>query len=139
MEGGVIGQPGGIFGLLDLIGRHGEAIEYDLIALGLRLDQVGTYELSWRDLLIIIRHTPRTSALARAVHGEAAEWTPSTYLLALIGDQLAMGNWQRAGKKNAPKPKRIPRPGEKKRERKFGHGAIPITELNDWIAAKEAA
>ncbi len=55
---------------------------------------------------------PRESAtmLAVAPKQEAELWGVSEYLLAQAVDLLAGANWQRAGKKSAPRPKPIPRP-----------------------------
>ena len=134
----VLGERGGIFGLVRLLEEFGEAVEYDLIALGLRRDWLGTERLSWRDLLVIVKGSPRTSALARAQHGEAALWGIAEYLLANAVDALHDANWQRAGKKSAKKPKRIPRPGRKDTQ-KIGKDALPISELEAWISEAEAA
>ncbi|MEV5444978.1 hypothetical protein AB0N23_20930 [Streptomyces sp. NPDC052644] len=49
--------------------------------------------LSSRRLAVLVRHLPRDSALAREVHGEAADWTATDYLLATAVDQLAEANW----------------------------------------------
>jgi hypothetical protein len=45
--------------------------------------------------------------------GEDVAWGEDTHLLASIFDVLAMANWQRQGKANAPRPKPLPRPGVK--------------------------
>ncbi|MFD3976170.1 hypothetical protein [Streptomyces cyaneofuscatus] len=42
---------------------------------------------------MLLRHLPRDSAVARELHGEAAEWSVSDYLLAAAVDQLAESNW----------------------------------------------
>ncbi|GGR74850.1 hypothetical protein GCM10010284_04510 [Streptomyces rubiginosohelvolus] len=42
---------------------------------------------------MLLRHLPRDSAVARELHGEAAEWSVSDYLLATAVDQLAEANW----------------------------------------------
>ena len=57
-----------MIGLLDLIEEHGEAVEYDLIDAGLRLRWLGTEALSWRDLLVRVRLSPKGSALYRTMH-----------------------------------------------------------------------
>ncbi|MFD0034976.1 hypothetical protein ACWGDS_41340 [Streptomyces sp. NPDC055059] len=49
--------------------------------------------LSSRRLAVLVRHMPRDSALARELHGEAAEWTTADHLLAAVVDQLAEANW----------------------------------------------
>lgn len=137
MAGGVEGQRGGIGYLAAELDAHGEAIEYDLIALGLRIDWLGTPELSWRDLWVILRQSPLTSAYRIARMGEAALWSRDTHLLADIFDVLAGANWQRAGKASAPKPKPMHRPGAK-RGTQLGAGALPIRDLEAWIAEAEA-
>lgn len=42
---------------------------------------------------MLLKHLPRDSAVARELHGEAAEWSVSDYLLATAVDQLAEANW----------------------------------------------
>ena len=103
--------------------------------MGLRLDMIGTGLLSWHDLMVIIQRTPPGSPIHYSVDKEAAWWDSGQvvpYLLALVGDLLAAGNWQRAGKKNAPKPKPIQRPGDKPKGAVFGADPIPISEFDDW-------
>lgn len=110
MGRGVRDHGGGIRGLAQLIAQHGEAIEFELIERGLRIDRLGSKHLTWRDLKVIVRHLPPGNALERARMGEAAQWGRDTYLLALIADQLGLANWQRAGDRNRKKPKPVPRP-----------------------------
>ncbi len=129
---------GGIARLLTLLDEHPEAVEYDLIALGLRLDWLGTPRLSWRDLLVIVRQSPRESALARATHGSDALWGLTDHLLAEVVDELAVANWQRQGKAHARRPKPIPRPGKKSQVQRVGSDPLPIAELDAWIAAAES-
>jgi hypothetical protein len=75
---------------------------------------LGTRRLSWRDLYVIVKHLPDTSALRREVLGEQGPWGLHGHLLAGIFDLLAVANWQRGGDENAKKPERIERPGVKK-------------------------
>ena len=42
-------------------------------------------------------------------------WTVDQHLLASIVDLLAAANWQRAGNRKNPRPKPLPRPGQKTR------------------------
>jgi hypothetical protein len=136
---GVERDAGGIAGLCRLLGEHGEAIEYDLIQLGLRLDWLGTEALSWRDLLVIVRQAGPGSRLALATQGARALWSQTDYLLADVIDLLAEANWQRAGNKHAPRPKRVQRPGVTSPDegQKFGRDPIPISEFNDWWFADD--
>lgn len=140
MAGGLQGDAGGIEGLLRLLDEHGEAVEYDLITLGLRLDDLGTERLTWRDLWVIVHHLPRTSALSRAIGGSDAEWGLTDHLLAVAVDAIEVGNWQRAssGRKSPlPKPKPVPRPGAKREGQSFGSVPIPIKDFDAWWDAGE--
>ncbi|HLS46084.1 MAG TPA: hypothetical protein VK045_11675 [Ornithinicoccus sp.] len=123
---------GGIEGLLRLLDEYGEAVEYDLITLGLRLDDLGTERLNWRDLWVIVNNLPRTSALVRAVAGEDAQWGLLEQLVARAADSLEVANWQRQGKAHAPRPKPIPRPGAKSETKTFGKDPIPIKDFDAW-------
>lgn len=92
---------------------------------------------SWRDLLVMVRRFQGdpSSATSRAVHGE--HWSVTDQLLAALVDLLQVGNWQRAGKKSAPKPKRLPRPWERAKGRQLGSKPIPISKFNDWWDSKK--
>jgi len=121
---------GGILGLHRLLAEHGEAIRFDLFMAGRSLDDLGSSGFSWLDLLAYTRHAPHTSALARAVHGEAAAWGATEHLLANVIDLLAIANWQRGGKKAGPRPKPIQRPGARKR---IGTTVLPLDALDKLL------
>lgn len=103
------------------------------------LDDLGTEAFTWYDLAVFVKHVQADphSALAREVHGDI--WTVESQLLATIADTLAISNWQRAGRKSAPKPKPIPRPWEKSRKKSLGRDAIPISDFNRWWDSKSKA
>ncbi|MFC9649206.1 hypothetical protein [Streptomyces sp. NPDC056937] len=73
--------------------------------------------ISARRLAVLIEHMPRDSAISHALHGDAAEWTVTDYLLAAAVDHLAAANWmfaavntdENADPPEAPIP--VPRPG----------------------------
>ena len=133
MEGSVRDRRGGIRGLARLLGEHGEAIEYDLIRLGLRLSWLGTRRLTWRDLYVIVRQSPQDSAIHRATAGADHIWDLHGHLLAGIFDVLSVANWQRAGDENAKRPERLPRPGVVKQvegETLARGKAVSIEEMN---------
>lgn len=92
---------------------------------------LGSDELTWRDLAVIARQLPRESALARATVKEHSQWDVIAYLLALLVDSTAMGNWQRGGGKGS-KPKPVPRPGADSGNKRFGSDPIPAKDFNDW-------
>ncbi len=66
---------------------------------------------------MLLKHLPRDSAVARELHGEAAEWSVSDYLLATAVDQLAESNWmfatvnQDEDSERLDYPTPVPRPG----------------------------
>ncbi|WAB09125.1 tail assembly chaperone [Arthrobacter phage Eesa] len=126
---------GGICSLAGLLEDHGEAIEYDLLVMGRRLDDLGTELLTWRDLLVVVKQSGPSSALARALQPELAAWANGQVLADLLAtavDLLAGANWQRQGKKSAPKPKRVKRPGVDNGEQKYGRAPIPVKDFDDW-------
>lgn len=110
--------------------NHPLALERELIGLGLRSRQVGTDELTWRDLQAIVSHAEPGGPLAKDL---GYVWTTDGYMLANIYDALAGANWQRAGRSNEPPPKPIKRPNEvMDGEKSFGFEPIPLSEFNDW-------
>ncbi|AZS10391.1 tail assembly chaperone [Arthrobacter phage Supakev] len=124
---------GGISALLGFLREHRGAIEYTLLSMGKDLDQLGA-ELDWRQLWQIIAHAPLGSAIGLSIHGEAAEWSVTDHLLAIVVDVLNDANWQRGGGKGA-QPGRLKRPGVKdKNTQSFGSEPIKISEFNDWWA-----
>jgi len=128
-------QGGGILGLRAQLLADPQtrlALQYDLLVRGYTLDDLGTEAFSWYDLLAIAKfiQTDHTSALSIHIHGQT--WSMESQLLAIVADATAVGNWQRAGRRSAPKPKRIPRPWEKPKTTALGRGAIPINKFNDW-------
>lgn len=114
MGGRIRYQRGGIRGLHQFLKEHGEAVEYELIRLGLRLSWLGSDALTWRDLLVIIKQSPRDSAIQRDLSGPDHVWGLPEHLLAAIFDTLSVANWQRGGDEHAKKPERLERPGVKK-------------------------
>lgn len=136
MAGGQRSRTGGILGLLlDVLQEPARrsALQYDLLRAGLSLDDLGSEALTWYDLRVFVRHvqTSPDSALGLELRGHAV-WSVEAQLLATIADSLAWANWQRAGKKNAPKPKPLERPWLKAKGQKFGKDAIPLSEFDDW-------
>jgi hypothetical protein len=129
---------GGIQGLLEHVDRHREAVEFDLLEHGFRLRDVGGDRFNWRDLFVLVRRWANQpgSALSESVHGHRL-WSDDTELSAATVDALHTGNWQRAQRKTAPKPKPVPRPGAKAAgSRTLGTDPIPASEFNDWWNAK---
>ena len=91
--------------------------------------------MSWRDLLVIVQQAPPSSAIARALEPDLSAWVSGRVLsdlVATVADLLAAGNWQRQGKRSAPRPKRIKRPGQDNGEQKYGRAPIPVKDFDDW-------
>lgn len=113
MAGSVERVPGGIWGLLDGLELHGEAIEHDLVAHGWTLDDI-PHRLNWRAFRSFIRHSSHRpgSALSQTMFPDV-DWDLEAHLLAGIYDLLAVANWQRGGGGAGRRPKPLPRPGDK--------------------------
>lgn len=86
--------------------------------------------LTWRRLLVLLRHLPPESALNTAIRNDASEselarnsaqadpargrWSATESMLASILDAIRMGNWayvQVHSEQSVPKPEPIRRPG----------------------------
>jgi hypothetical protein len=125
---------GGTLSLHKLIKKHGEAIEYDLIQHGLRLDDLGSGRLSWRDLKVIVtRMPPQKSALQQELASQDAGWTLTNHLLAEAVDSLHLLLWAKTkdGYKNRNRPHPIQRPG--RRRERLGKQPLGISEIRDWL------
>lgn len=110
MGGSVRRVTGGIRGLSRVLTDHGEAVEYDLITLGLRLRWLGTERLTWRDLAVIVRNSPQHSALMAATSPDEAAFGPTEIMLAVIEHRLRVLAWQNGGGKGKY-PEMMPIPG----------------------------
>ena len=125
---------GGILGLQQQLVKPDvrAALQYDLLTRGLTLDLLGSEAFSWYDLAAVFKHLQNdpSTALSTELHG--VRWSIEAQLTAVVADHLAFANWQRAGRRSAQKPKRIPRPWEKPKATSLGEGAIPIANFNDW-------
>lgn len=129
MGGGVERLRGGIFGLLEFLDEHEAAYKIELLSYGYRYGELGD-GIPW-DVAVAVANNPWPGkALAVSVHGEAALWSPDTYLLAMQVDVLHSANWQRSGGKG-PRPKATKRPGDSAGQ-KLGSEPIPMSEFDDW-------
>lgn len=118
-------------------------MEYDLLTeTGHSIEDVGD-SLSWESLHSFIVKSKSTSALARDINPEVAEWSTvkqTNIILADIYDLLAVMNSNivaLANRKPAKKPKRYKRPGMNDDDKKvIGKDALPVEELHEWIERK---
>lgn len=143
MGGGVRCRGGGIASLLGVLRDHGEAVEYDLLRCGLRLDWLGTPRLSWHDLSVLVRHAQRGTAIYAALTGAESLRTPELELLRSLEHTARVLVWQqtRDGERgrNFPKPAGLPwddpdpsRPDEMSLAETF---AFLGWEISDEVAA----
>lgn len=86
-------------------------MQYDLLALGLRLRELGTPRLWWDELRAVIVWAPEESAIFRARGGESAVWGVQEHLLAAAVNALRLMSWQLGGDEKAAKPDLIIPPG----------------------------
>jgi len=101
----------------------------------LRLSWLGSEALTWRDLYVIVKQSPRDSAVHRSIVGTGHEWGLQEQLLAAVFDVLAIANWQRGGDENAKKPVQLERPGVSKKVdgQVLAHGKAVSTEQMDAL------
>ncbi|MFI6059126.1 hypothetical protein [Streptomyces sp. NPDC051286] len=89
--------------------------------------------LTSRRLAVLVAHMPRDSVLARELHGDAAEWSVTDYLLAHVVDLFQEANWMFATVNrdedsdplDCPEP--IQRPGQAEPARKDTSGEDATT------------
>lgn len=132
MAHGIERDAGGILGLLELVEEHQEAVEFELIAAGLRWRDIGSDAFTWRDLFVLVRRWQKLpgNALGAAVHGhEVPSWVEQ--VLAVLVDQVQATNFLLRRGKGA-RPKRLARWWEKRKQQKFGRDPIPISQFDDW-------
>ena len=123
--------------------EHAGPLEADLLhhypGTDLRRFGDGSGELTPRRFRVLVEHLPTGSAIHRVLFPESAPWDVAEYLLALIADQLAAANWQRANS-GSKRPKAPPKPmwrpplarGDRDRriaEWKERHQPDPLPEL----------
>lgn len=142
---------GGILGLLEALEdtEFEQALEFDLITLGLRLRWLadGTDRLSYRDVIVVVRESGHDSAIGRYVLGDAHGWQASEELLAGLLDAVNGLLWQGGGGKGA-KPKPIPRPSVSRDVgadsgpqsvfgEDFEQDAVSLEEIQEWLGLNE--
>jgi hypothetical protein len=141
MAGSLRDQRGGIRSLSRIVAEHGGAVRYELLRVGLRLDNLGTTKCSWVDLLAVYQNAPLGNAIAVAIHGDRAHWHVGEELLAAAVNALRTANWQRQGDEHATRPELILPPGtdDESDTQGYGSGAIPISEFDTFWDAPTPA
>lgn len=130
------GNPGGILGLLQFLTEHRQALEFDLIKLGLRARDIGEPWLTWEDFRTIVRQLQqeRGSALALELNGqELVDWTLTNHLLATVFDSTNLVNWHLrwlGGENVGDPPEPLPRPGIKSKTVQWTGNPVTIEEMD---------
>lgn len=125
-------------GLDDLARKHGQAIEADLMQVGLRVRYVGESWFSWADFVAFIRWLPRDSAFMRSKNPEFEGWGVAEYQLADMVDSLGWLVWAKTkdGSRGRNKPKPYPRPGVEEAGKKRVRGvAVPMNKVKERLQA----
>ncbi|CAM3953583.1 DUF5361 domain-containing protein [Nocardia ninae] len=121
-----------------MVDAHRDAVEADLIRAGVRLRDVGSESFNWHDLLVLVRQSPRESALMSVMHPEVTRWGQGEFLLAELIDLASLLLWAKTkdGAKNRNRPRPYPRPGvdDPGSRRVSGH-AVPMNEVRDRLRA----
>ncbi|SNY84008.1 Ner family transcriptional regulator [Nocardia amikacinitolerans] len=127
------GFAGGIKRLDSLIEEYTQAIESDLIDRGLRLRQLGSKVLSWRDLSSIIANLKPDSALVRQLSPDTWRWQLNEHLLANIADSLRWLRWAKTedGRRGRNVPQPIPRPGIE--PERIGDTHMSIADMDKFL------
>jgi len=86
----------------------------------------------------LLANLPRESATSQRLRGvdPGDDWTTETHLLAVVANALLVGNWQRQGRKGAPRPKLIEPPGSKGDVERFGGESLPPEQVDAILAAR---
>ena len=132
MAGGVGHRSGGIVSLLGVLRDHGEAVEYDLLRCGLRREWLGSEQLTWRDLSVIVRQAQPDTALYKAMAGDRWPRTTELELLRMIERGVRVLAWQQ-GRPGQPYPELIEMP--------WDEPAVPRPDEQDFdavVASMEA-
>lgn len=151
MAGARGSQAGGIRGLLELIRKHGEALDASLRHEypGVRLSQVFTGDLTLREMRSLVAHLPHDGhALWRKLRDTPGPkpqakappdswWTPERDLMASLIDLVALNVWMKSedGRKGRNKPKPIERPGVSN-GRRMGKTSLPQSQVRALLAAR---
>jgi len=89
--------------------------------------------LSWRDLYVIIKHSPHASAFRRAVRGEAADYGTTEYLLVAMLNGIRTLSYQMDGRKKKPDLEFFYPPGVADPKKIARADVMSIEEMNQHL------
>jgi hypothetical protein len=121
--------------MIALIKRHSDALEADLLGIGLRLRHCPSPEFNWRDLWVFISHIGVDSKLYAATNPESAGWNKTNMLIAEAVDYLGWLQWAKtkSASEGGNPPDRVPRPGVQPNPARKGSKVkpVPIDKLRE--------
>lgn len=135
MAGARRNHRGGIVSLWELHDELPEAVEYELIRLGLRWRQVGTEVLSWRDLAVIVAQASPDGPLFQAKYPEEIPQIRLERLLELVHYELSVANTQRgnqSGAKRSDFPD-VPEWAKQKDTETYGSEPVPFDDMAAFL------
>lgn len=103
--------------------------------LGIPISQA--HVMGWHNIAVWSRHLGQGSHVHAAMHREEAAYASELHIAAQLADIFDLLNrlrYEILRAKREPKP--YPRPWDKNRK-KFGKGAIPVSEFEDWYYGGE--
>lgn len=121
-----------MIGLLELHEEFPEALEYELLSVGLRWRDLGTKRLSWRDLKVVVSQAPADGALTRSRYPDAHLLLDRR--LEILDWRLAVANTQRGNQSGARKSEFPELPAwARQTETRIGSAPLPLDELAEWL------
>ena len=131
------GHTGGIASLSAFVDEHPQAVQADLIKVGLRLRDVGSPHFTWGDLSALVWSfmQDRESNTARDYYtADDLAWDAHAHLLAAIFDAVQIVSWTfrdvMSGGKGGDPPEPMPRPGIKPRHIEWKGEPRTIEEMD---------
>lgn len=138
MAGGLRGDLGGIRELRELIEEHPSEVERELIGLGLRLDQLGSPALTWRDLKVIVLHCAPGTALRTVLQGFDS-WTRLEMIAAVQANLQAQWIWMNQDEKKRGRfEPPVPLPGPKAKPEVIKVAGVAREDADRWLAGRLA-
>lgn len=118
--------------LVELVDEHPTECEYEvMVRLGRRIVDLHSGVLSWRDLLVVLRHAPEDSPLRRAK--VECGHSPAEHLSLFLLHSTQVGNWQRAHGKKRDYPKLPVCLDQSVSTEKIGSAPMPLEEAAGWL------
>lgn len=122
----------------DIYEQHAGAINFDLLTMTRYKSSDIPHLLTWADLRDFILYLPATSATFKETNPKHADWYSGVMTPNILADLYDAINYMISviAAKNTKKKPKVPRPYKrpwlKDDSKKYGSGAIPIDDFNEW-------